>query len=124
MKKTSVFSVTKTLKQCICIALFATTPAMAESVAANNSQVADAELSDNKRDIFKELNIPKHLPSLALSDLGQSSNFIEHMDKTFTVGDKVKQSNLFLVTSEDTKGNIKMKIKYNPNQLDGRRKVL
>jgi len=124
MKKTNVFSVTKTLKQCLCIALFATTPALAETVETLPEQLAKTERAEIKRDLFKELNIPKHLPALALSDLGQSSNFIEHMDKTFTVGDKVKKSNLFLVTSEDTKGNIKMNIKYNPSQLDGRRKVL
>ncbi|UPW17739.1 hypothetical protein M0C34_16060 [Agarivorans sp. TSD2052] len=124
MKTYNAYTITQIFHKVAWAALIIAAPIVVAPVMANDSEHTELAETNQQRDVFKTLNIPEKLPGFALSSLGQSANFIEHLDKTYTVGDKVKKSEVFLVTSEDVKGNIKLSIKYDPSKLDGRKKVL
>ncbi len=76
------------------------------------------------QDIFEYLQVPERLPALALSSLGQSSSFVEHVEKTLRINNEVRTSQFFLVHDTDEKGNMKLRVRYSPDQLADHKKTL
>ncbi|WP_334474507.1 hypothetical protein [Vibrio sp. 16] len=72
------------------------------------------------QDIFARYGIDDDLPRLGLSSLTAGEHLVEHVERQITIGDEVRKSRVFLVKDTDTKGNIDLRIKYNPNELDER----
>lgn len=69
-----------------------------------------------------ELN--KEFPKLAMSSLLQGDHFVEHIKRTLQIGDTYRESEAFLIKHTDDKGNIDLRIKYEPNLLDSGEDVL
>ncbi|MGX1927452.1 hypothetical protein ACUALS_20155 [Vibrio sp. NH-7] len=72
------------------------------------------------QDIFARYGIDDDLPRLGLSSLTAGEHLVEHVERQITIGDEVRKSRVFLVKDTDAKGNIDLRIKYNPNELDER----
>ncbi|GAA5191792.1 hypothetical protein [Ferrimonas gelatinilytica] len=68
--------------------------------------------------IFEQYGLSKDIPKLGLSSLAQSEHLIEQMTHRLETVDGVQESQVFVVQSTDSKGNIDMRIKYDPRLLD------
>ncbi|MCL1065781.1 hypothetical protein L2735_03040 [Shewanella olleyana] len=68
--------------------------------------------------IFAKYGISDDLPKLGLSSLMQGEHLVEHVERTLTVGDDVRTSSVYLVQNTDEKGNIDLRIKYDPSKVD------
>lgn len=79
-----------------------------------------SEIMARGQDIFARYGIDDDLPRLGLSSLTAGEHLVEHVERQITIGDEVRKSRVFLVKDTDTKGNIDLRIKYNPNELDER----
>ncbi|WP_406611269.1 hypothetical protein [Agarivorans sp. JK6] len=73
---------------------------------------------------LRDLNIPEHLPGLALSDLGQTEHFVEHVTKRFTGKHGTETTEYFLVHSTDLKGRMNLNIRYKEESLKHRKGLL
>ncbi|MGY5539126.1 hypothetical protein [Vibrio brasiliensis] len=101
-------------------ALMLTTPTF--SFAAEETTYR--EVMEQGREIFDKYGISRDLPKLAISSLVQGEHLVEHVHRTVQISNEVRDSSVFLVKSTDSKGNIDLRIKYNPNELDKNEKVL
>ncbi|MCC4833167.1 hypothetical protein LMH66_11045 [Shewanella sp. 10N.7] len=70
------------------------------------------------RAIFAKYGIADDLPKLGLSSLMQGEHLVEHVTRTVTVGDETSSTEAFLVQNTDNKGNIDLRIKYDPAKID------
>ncbi|MCL1045349.1 hypothetical protein L2737_08425 [Shewanella electrodiphila] len=70
------------------------------------------------RAIFAKYGIDDDLPKLGLSSLAQGEHLVEHVSRTTKVGDQERRSEVFLVQNTDEKGNIDLRIKYDPSKVD------
>ncbi|MCL1142393.1 hypothetical protein [Shewanella gaetbuli] len=68
--------------------------------------------------IFKKYGINDDLPKLGMSSLLQGEHLVEHVSRSVTINDEVRQSEAYLVQNTDEKGNIDLRIKYDPAKLD------
>jgi hypothetical protein len=101
-------------------ALMLTTPTF--SFAAEETTYN--EIMEQGRELFDKYGISRDLPKLAISSLVQGEHLVEHAHRTIQIGDNVRDSSVYLVKNTDNKGNIDLRIKYNPEQLDKNEKVL
>ncbi|EOE4686802.1 hypothetical protein ACKB4K_001906 [Vibrio vulnificus] len=101
-------------------ALMLTTPTF--SFAAEETTYR--EVMEQGRELFDKYGISRDLPKLAISSLVQGEHLVEHVHRTVQISNEVRDSSVFLVKSTDSKGNIDLRIKYNPNELDKNEKVL
>ncbi len=101
-------------------ALMLTTPTF--SFAAEETTYN--EVMEQGRQLFDKYGISHDLPKLAISSLVQGEHLVEHAHRTVQIGNEVRDSSVFLVKNTDSKGNIDLRIKYNPEELDKNEKVL
>lgn len=101
-------------------ALMLTTPTF--SFAAEETTYN--EVMEQGRALFDKYGISRDLPKLAISSLVQGEHLVEHAHRTVQIGNEVRDSSVFLVKNTDSKGNIDLRIKYNPEELDKNEKVL
>ncbi|ELA6661946.1 hypothetical protein RC859_003317 [Vibrio alginolyticus] len=101
-------------------ALMLTTPTF--SFAAEETTYD--EVMEQGRQLFDKYGISHDLPKLAISSLVQGEHLVEHAHRTVQIGNEVRDSSVFLVKNTDSKGNIDLRIKYNPEELDKNEKVL
>ncbi|MDO6686047.1 MULTISPECIES: hypothetical protein [unclassified Agarivorans] len=113
-KKASLSWLKATLASCVLI----TAPALAEQ-----GDTADLDNAAEFKEL-RDLNIPEHLPGLALSDLGQTDHFIEHVTKTFKGKHGTDTTEYFLVHSTDLKGRMNLNIRYKEKSLKHRKNLL
>ncbi|MGR5092645.1 hypothetical protein ACPV5O_10375 [Vibrio maritimus] len=87
-----------------------TTNAFAAEQAStvNNSEV----------DILEQYGVPKYLPKLAISSMLQGDHVVEHARKTEVLDGVRVDNEVYLVQTTDTKGNIDLRIKYDPSKVD------
>ncbi|MCU8151334.1 porin family protein [Vibrio vulnificus] len=101
-------------------ALMLTTPTF--SFAAEETTYR--EVMEQGRELFDKYGISRDLPKLAISSLAQGEHLVEHVHRTVQIGNEARESSVFLVKNTDSKGNIDLRIKYNPKELDKNEKVL
>ncbi|EJL6404892.1 hypothetical protein BBM25_22210 [Vibrio parahaemolyticus] len=101
-------------------ALMLTTPTF--SFAAEETTYR--EVIEQGRELFDKYGISRDLPKLAISSLAQGEHLVEHVHRTVQIGNEARDSSVFLVKNTDSKGNIDLRIKYNPKELDKNEKVL
>nr|ELA9417191.1 hypothetical protein [Vibrio parahaemolyticus] len=101
-------------------ALMLTTPTF--SFAAEETTYR--EVMEQGRELFDKYGISRDLPKLAISSLAQGEHLVEHVHRTVQIGNEARDSSVFLVKNTDSKGNIDLRIKYNPKELDKNEKVL
>ncbi|MFS1428017.1 hypothetical protein LMH73_012885, partial [Vibrio splendidus] len=77
-----------------------------------------SEAMEKGRALFDKYGISHDLPKLAISSLVQGEHLVEHARRTLQVGDEIRDSSVYLVKNTDSKGNIDLRIKYNPEELD------
>ncbi|EHV9685984.1 hypothetical protein K1B34_003834 [Vibrio parahaemolyticus] len=82
------------------------------------------EIMEQGSEIFDKYGISHALPKLAISSLAQGEHLVEHVHRTVQIGNEARDSSVFLVKNTDSKGNIDLRIKYNPKELDKNEKVL
>jgi hypothetical protein len=106
------------LKAALVSSIFFSTSALAEHQDTSDLDNA-AEFAE-----LRDLNIPEHLPGLALSDLGQTDHFVEHVTKSFTGKHGTEATEYFLVHSTDLKGRMSLNIRYKEESLKHRKGLL
>lgn len=67
--------------------------------------------------IFTKYGIADDIAKLGLSSLVQGEHLVEYTKRHVQVGDKISDSEAFLVQDTDEKGNIDLRIKYNPAKI-------
>ncbi|PMH43747.1 hypothetical protein BCU68_12910 [Vibrio sp. 10N.286.49.B3] len=87
------------------------------NVIANDDISTSDEIINNGQVIFQYYGIADDLPKLGLSSLSQGDHLVEHITRSIRIGDDVRDSEAFLIQSTDAKGNIDLRIKYNPEKL-------
>lgn len=68
--------------------------------------------------VFEKYGLSDDLPKFGMSSLSQGENLVEHASRVTEYEGKQTTSDIFLVQSTDTKGNIDLRIKYDPIKLD------
>ncbi|MEZ9461507.1 hypothetical protein [Vibrio splendidus] len=96
-------------------ALLLTTPSLASTAEETKTY---SEAMEKGRALFDKYGISHDLPKLAISSLVQGEHLVEHARRTLQVGDEIRDSSVYLVKNTDSKGNIDLRIKYNPEELD------
>ncbi|MEZ8504004.1 hypothetical protein AB6D08_22140 [Vibrio splendidus] len=96
-------------------ALLLTTPSLASAAEETKTY---SEAMEKGRALFDKYGISNDLPKLAISSLVQGEHLVEHARRTLQVGDEIRDSSVYLVKNTDSKGNIDLRIKYNPEELD------
>ncbi|PMM94961.1 hypothetical protein BCT41_17665 [Vibrio splendidus] len=96
-------------------ALLLTTPSLASAAEETKTH---SEAMEKGRALFDKYGISHDLPKLAISSLVQGEHLVEHARRTLQVGDEIRDSSVYLVKNTDNKGNIDLRIKYNPEELD------
>lgn len=96
-------------------ALLLTTPSLASAAEETKTY---SEAMEKGRALFDKYGISYDLPKLAISSLVQGEHLVEHARRTLQVGDEIRDSSVYLVKNTDSKGNIDLRIKYNPEELD------
>ncbi|MBM7035314.1 hypothetical protein [Vibrio ulleungensis] len=88
------------------------------ATAASLPAFADQQAVTTGQSIFAQYGIDEDLPKLGVSSLVQGEHLVEHIHRELSIGDKLHQSNVYLVKDTDAKGNIDLRIKYNKSDLD------
>ncbi|MEZ8778507.1 hypothetical protein AB6D85_12885 [Vibrio splendidus] len=96
-------------------ALLLTTPSLASAAEETKTY---SEAMEKGRALFDKYGISHDLPKLAISSLVQGEHLVEHARRTLQVGDEIRDSSVYLVKNTASKGNIDLRIKYNPEELD------
>lgn len=76
------------------------------------------------KQIFAHYGLDENIPKLAMSSLMQGEHLVEYATRETIIGEDSRQSSVYLVKNTDTKGNIDLRIKYNPEELDGNENVI
>lgn len=90
---------------------------------ASEQSITDGQKLTGKK-VFAHYNLNDDIPKLAMSSLLQGEHLVEHATRRVQVGEEVHESTVFMVKDTDTKGNIDLRIKYNPNELDEHEDVI
>ncbi|MCG9640185.1 hypothetical protein L1D22_09765 [Vibrio sp. Isolate34] len=96
-------------------ALLLTTPNFVSAAEETNTY---SEVMEKGRALFDKYGISHDLPKLAISSLVQGEHLVEHAHRTLQIGEEVRDSSVYMVKNTDSKGNIDLRIKYNPEELD------
>ncbi|MFM2607652.1 hypothetical protein AAFX30_08505 [Vibrio chagasii] len=102
-------------------ALLVTTPFYA---SATEEATTYSQSMEQGRALFDKYGISRDLPKLAISSLVQGEHLVEHAHRTIQIGDEVRDSSVYLIKNTDSKGNIDLRIKYNPQELDENEKLI
>ncbi|MDO6638406.1 hypothetical protein Q4557_00330 [Shewanella sp. 5_MG-2023] len=86
----------------------------------NNKQL----INSAEQNVFQQYGVSEDILKLGLSSLSLGDQQVERVVRTLEVGDKVKSSDVFLVQSTDTRGNIDLRIKYDQSKLDDNEDVI
>ncbi|MEH0741059.1 hypothetical protein H4F05_05990 [Vibrio cholerae] len=116
---TTQSSATKPTVLALCLIALAAPYAYASS-SVDLEQTSYSNVIAHGQDVFAKYGIDDDLPKLGLSSLTAGEHLVEHVTREVTLGDEVRQSRVFLVKDTDEKGNIDLRIKYNPSELDER----
>lgn len=95
-----------------------------EHVQQSEATVSYSKLSENNKNVFTQYGIDENLPKLGLSSLSSGEHLVEYVTRTVSIGDQSRESRVFLIKDTDKKGNIDLRIKYNPNDLDEQENVI
>ncbi|MGL0947017.1 hypothetical protein [Vibrio vulnificus] len=89
------------------------------NVLANNG---NSLLSDyhTTSDILNLYGLDSNIPKLAMNSLLQGEHLVEHASQRINIGEDTRESSVYLVKTTDVKGNIDLRVKYNPSQVDQR----
>ncbi|MBY5991136.1 hypothetical protein [Ferrimonas balearica] len=68
--------------------------------------------------IFEQHGLSEDIPKLGLNSLSQSEHLVEQVTRRVVTEKGTEESQVFLVQTTDTKGNIDLRIKYDPALLD------
>ncbi len=90
---------------------------------ASESEEKNIESLSGKQ-IFAHYGLDDNIPKLAMSSLLQGEHLVEYATRKVTVGDKTRESSVYLVKDTDAKGNIDLRIKYRPDSLDEQEDVI
>lgn len=105
----------------VCSTLTLSALAMAIGFSANTYAKDIIDLTSpaalHGKEIFKHYGISDDLPKLALSSLTQGEHLVEYVELHKQIGDEITNAEMFLVQKTDTKGNIDLRIKYNPKLI-------
>ncbi|MBW3163779.1 hypothetical protein [Ferrimonas balearica] len=85
---------------------------------------AETNIERVREDVFEQHGLSTDLPKMGLSTLSQSEHIVEQVTRRLTTEKGVQESQVFLVQTTDTKGNIDLRIKYDPSQLDQRENLI
>ncbi len=85
---------------------------------------ADSVQELSGKAIFQHYALSEDIPKMAMSSLIQGEHLVEHATRQIKIGEESRESKVFLVKNTDTKGNIDLRIKYNPSELDEQEKVI
>ncbi|MCL1143385.1 porin family protein [Shewanella gaetbuli] len=96
------------------IALLLSFSAASSDIDAPN----ELQLRDQVENIFEKYGISEDIPKLGISSLTQGENLVEHMVRTVVEDGEVHKNEVFMVKTTDIKGNIDLRIKYDPRNLD------
>jgi hypothetical protein len=89
------------------------------AISTNTFSKDTATTFDNEEvGILEQYGVPKYLPKLAISSMLQGDHVVEHARKTETLDGVVVENEVYLVQTTDTKGNIDLRIKYDPSKVD------
>jgi hypothetical protein len=67
--------------------------------------------------IFIQHGINDDIPRLGLSSLTKGEQLVEHVNRRIQEGNEVRESEIFIIQTTDTKGNINLRIKYDEAKL-------
>ncbi|GAL36524.1 hypothetical protein JCM19240_2593 [Vibrio maritimus] len=79
---------------------------------------ATATIDNEEIGVLEKYGVPKYLPKLAISSMLQGDHVVEHARKTETLDGERRDNEVYLVQTTDTKGNIDLRIKYDPSKVD------
>ncbi|MFC1765336.1 hypothetical protein ACFL6U_25105 [Planctomycetota bacterium] len=88
------------------------------SFAENKESPAPANVIGPDENVFVKYGLSEDIPKLGMSSLSQGENILEHAKRIFTFKGDVLTSEVFLVRSTDTKGNIDLRLKYDPRKFE------
>ena len=103
------------MKRTILVALLILVSAMAH--AQDEEQSKRSNEDGGKEGIFEKYGISEEIPKLGLSSLAQGENLLEHVERTLTYDGETVSTEVFLIRSTDAKGNIDLRMKYEPERL-------
>ncbi|EGQ8172976.1 hypothetical protein ACRTC9_03615 [Vibrio vulnificus] len=99
--------------------LFSTSSALASDTDLDDlKSTSYQQVINDSKSIFSKYGIDENLPKLGLSSLTAGEHLVEQSTRYIRIGDKERSSRVFLVKDTDNKGNIDLRIKYNPSELD------
>ncbi|WP_425671120.1 hypothetical protein ACPSL3_20655 [Vibrio owensii] len=98
--------------------LFASTTFANDASREEPNTVSYQQVINTSKNIFAKYGIDESLPKLGLSSLVADEHLVEQSTRYIKIGDEERSSRVFLVKDTDKKGNIDLRIKYNPNELD------
>ncbi|ELH9599457.1 hypothetical protein RQY88_000703 [Vibrio vulnificus] len=101
-------------------ALFSASSFASDSIAQSDTTAEYAQTASTGSQVFAQYGIDEKLIKLSLSSLTAGEHLVEQTTRSIKVGDSERVSRVFLVKETDTKGNIDLRIKYNPSQVDKR----
>lgn len=81
-------------------------------------------INSAEQNVFQQYGISEETLKLGLSSISSKEQQVERVKRTLEIGDKVKKSDVFLVQSIDTRGNIDLRIKYDQSNLDDSENVI
>lgn len=70
------------------------------------------------QNIFQKHGISEEIPKLGISNLSQGNNLLEHVARTYSYDGETRTSEVFLIRSTDAKGNIDLRMKYDPEKMN------
>lgn len=114
-RPTQLLSLTFLVSALLSASSFASNP-----IELNDATADHARTAPTGSEVFAQYGINEKLIKLSLSSLTAGEHLVEQTTRSIIVGDTERISRVFLVKETDTKGNIDLRIKYNPSEVDKR----
>lgn len=114
-RTTQLLSLTFLVSALLSASSFANNP-----IELNDATADHARTASTGAEVFAQYGINEKLIKLSLSSLTAGEHLVEQTTRSIIVGDTERISRVFLVKETDTKGNIDLRIKYNPSEVDKR----
>ena len=74
--------------------------------------------SARNQNVFQKHGISEEIPKLGISNLSQGNNLLEHVERTYSYDGETRTSEVFLIRGTDAKGNIDLRMKYDPEKMN------
>ncbi|MDR9831202.1 hypothetical protein RCJ22_37055 [Vibrio sp. FNV 38] len=106
-------------KNTLLISFLAASLALGVAIPAHAKKQSPEEVAAvvKGKKIFQQYGLDDDLPKLGMSSLTQGEHLVEHVQRKLVLGDDISESSAYLVKNTDSKGNIDLRIKYNPEEL-------